>query len=73
MHRERATFTLESEVIEELNSIAKEMNLKKSHIIEKALILYFDMLDIDIAKKRLKDKKDSVLPAEDVWKNLGID
>lgn len=72
MQRERATFTLDKEVIGELNSIAKELHLKKSHIIERALIIYFDYLDVEIAKKRLADKNDAVIPAEDVWNELGL-
>ena len=72
MQRERATFTLDHEVIKELDSIAKELHLKKSHIIERALIIYFDYLDIEIAKQRLADKNDAVIPAEDVWNELGL-
>jgi len=73
MNRERTTFTLDSEIIKELNSISEELNLKKSHIVEKALILYFDYLDVKIAKKRIADKKDEIIPAKDVWKELGLD
>ncbi len=53
----RTTFTLSDTIVEELNSISKELNQKKSHIVEKALSIYFDLLDEQIANKRLDDLK----------------
>ena len=39
------------------------------------LTLYFDLLDIKIADKRMKDIKEGkskLIPAEDVYKELGL-
>lgn len=71
----RHNITLDQDVSRELETVAKELSEKKSSIIEKALEVYFDLLDLNLAKKRLTDLekgKDSLLDAEDVWKKLGI-
>ena len=71
----RTTFTLSDTTVEELNSISKELNQKKSHIVEKALSIYFDLLDEQIANKWLDDLKkgkEKLIPAKDVFKELGI-
>jgi predicted transcriptional regulator len=71
----RHNITIDQEVSKELESVAKELNEKKSSIIEKALEVYFDLLDLRVAKKRLADLergRDRVLDAEEVWKKLGI-
>jgi len=75
MRRPRAIFTLDENVLFELSSIAKELGKKKSHIVEEALEYYFDLLDVEIAKKRLKEiksGKSELVPAEKVWEELGI-
>ena len=53
MKKIKSTFTLSDFIVEELNQTANELNEKKSHIVEKALSLYFDYLDEKIADKRL--------------------
>ncbi|MCK4761329.1 MAG: CopG family transcriptional regulator [Candidatus Aminicenantes bacterium] len=71
----RHNITLDAEVSGELDSIARELDEKKSYIIEKALTVYFDMLDLRLARKRLKalkEGKDEIIDAEEVWKSLGI-
>ncbi|MBC8346638.1 MAG: hypothetical protein ISR89_10155 [Candidatus Marinimicrobia bacterium] len=71
----RINITLPGAVSEELEIVSKELNSKKSHIISEALELYFDELDLAIAEKRLNEleySKDKTVPAEDVWKELGI-
>ncbi len=75
MSRPKTIFTLDADIIEELNNVSKELKEKKSHIVEKALTLYFDMLDIKIADKRMKDIREGrskLTPAEDVYKELGL-
>ena len=75
MQKIRNTFTLSDFIVEELNSVSSELNEKKSHIVEKALSMYFDYLDEKIADKRLDDLKsgkEKLIPAEDVFKELGI-
>jgi predicted DNA-binding protein len=69
------SITLDNEVVMELNAIAKELNEKKSHLIENALMLYFDMLDEKLADKRLRELETGAvkaISALDVWKELGL-
>lgn len=75
MHKIRSTFTVSDYVIDELNSVSLELNEKKSHIVEKALSMYFDYIDEKIADKRLDELKngnEKSIPAEEVFKELGI-
>jgi predicted transcriptional regulator len=75
MQKIRSTFTISDIVVDELESVAKELNEKKSHIVEKALTLYFDMLDEKVADSRLKklqNKQEELIDANEVFKELGI-
>jgi len=51
----RYNITMDKDVSDELETLARELGEKKSRIIEKALIVYFDLLDLKLAQKRLKD------------------
>ncbi|OPX97436.1 MAG: hypothetical protein A4E60_03256 [Syntrophorhabdus sp. PtaB.Bin047] len=71
----RHNITLSEDVARELDSVAGELGEKKSSVIEKALMVYFDLLDLRIAQKRMKDLKegrDVIVDAKDVWKEIGI-
>ncbi len=71
----RHNITLDEDVSKELETIAQELGEKKSKIIEKALTVYFDLLDLKLAKKRMKELeegRDKLIDAEEVWKDLGI-
>ncbi|MQY61650.1 CopG family transcriptional regulator [bacterium] len=71
----RHNISLDEEVSKELETMAKELGEKKSKIIEKALTVYFDLLDIKLAKKRMKELEkggDKIIDAEEVWKDLGL-
>lgn len=71
----KMSITLDNSVADELNSLAKELNEKKSHLIENALMLYFDMLDEKLSDKRLREVEEgsaTPISAEEVWKELGI-
>lgn len=71
----RHNITLDEEISDELETVAKELGEKKSYIIEKALTVYFDLLDLKLAKKRLKDLeegRDKLIDAKEVWKKLDI-
>lgn len=71
----KMSITLDNEVAMELSAIAKELNEKKSHLIENALMIYFDMLDEKLADKRLRELETgavSAISAQDVWKELGL-
>jgi len=55
--------------------LVSELGEKKSSVIEKALTVYFDFLDLKLVQKRLKDLsegRDSVIDAKRVWEELGI-
>jgi predicted transcriptional regulator len=71
----RYNITLDEDVSRELETMAEELGEKKSHIIEKALTVYFDLLDLKLAKKRMSDLmegRDSLLDSEKVWEELDI-
>jgi len=71
----RHNITIDAEVSRELESLAKELGEKKSSLIEKALTVYFDLLDLRVARKRLQELekgKTKLIDAADVWKDLGI-
>lgn len=71
----KMSITLDNEIASELNAIALELNEKKSHLIENALMLYFDMLDEKVSDKRLRELQSGevkTIPAEEVWKELGL-
>ncbi len=71
----RHNITIDAEVSRELEDLAEELGEKKSGIIEKALTAYFDLLDLQVAAKRLRDLtkgKAKLIDAEDVWKDLGL-
>lgn len=71
----RHNISLDEEISSELETAAKELGEKKSRIIEKALAVYFDLMDLTLAKKRMRDLekgRDKLLNAEKVWKSLGI-
>lgn len=75
MKTKRLNITLNSELADELTKLSKEIKEKKSHIIEKALLFYFDFLDLTIAEQRLeklKKGKTKLIPAEKVYKELKI-
>lgn len=75
MHKVRSTFTISDFMIDELNSVSQELDEKKSHIVEKALSMYFDVLDERLADKRLKDLeqgKEEMSSADTFFKELGI-
>ena len=75
MKKLRSTFTISDYIIDELEEVAKELNEKKSHIVEKALSLYFDYLDTQLADKRLNDLKkgkEKLINADEVFKELGL-
>ncbi|MFZ2968412.1 MAG: hypothetical protein WA080_05080 [Sulfuricurvum sp.] len=71
----KMSITLDNEVMMELNALAKELNEKKSHLIENALMIYFDILDEKLTDKRLRELESGevkAIPAQDVWKELGL-
>jgi len=75
MSRIKTTFTLDEQIVNELETFAHGLSKKKSHIIETALTLYFDMMDVKLAKKILqdiKDNKEELFTEEEALKELGL-
>ena len=71
----RYNITMDKDVSDELETVSLELGEKKSRIIEKALTVYFDLMDLKLAQKRLKDldeRRDHIRTSEDVWKELDI-
>lgn len=71
----RHNITLDRDISRELESIAAELGEKKSTIVEKALTAYFDLVDLELVRKRIKDVeegRDEIIDAETVWEKLGI-
>ena len=71
----RHNITLDEDISRELDAIADELGEKKSSIIEKALAIYFDFLDLKLAQRRmndLKDGRDKIVDADQVWKEIGV-
>ena len=71
----RHNITLDEDISQELDTISGELGEKKSFIIEKALAVYFDFLDLKLVQKRMKDLKegrDRIINAKEVWKEIGI-
>ncbi len=71
----KMSITLDNHIANELNSVSKELNQKKSHLIQEALSLYFDMIDEKVSDKRLRDLQNGVtktIPASEVWAELGL-
>ena len=70
----RINITLPKTLEEELTSVSKELNDKKSHIIARALNLYFDELDTLIADnryKKYKEDKSKTFTLSDLEKVIG--
>ncbi len=75
MERPRVSFTLDKNILSELDEVAKELGEKKSHIVEQALEMYFDAVDTMIADKRLEEiaeGKMKVLSLAEFKKELGL-
>jgi len=71
----RHNITLGEDISHELDAISSELGEKKSSIIEKALTVYFDLLDLKLVQKRMKELKegrDRIIDAKEVWKEIGI-
>jgi len=66
------TFTLPLALLEELESLSKELGKKKTAIVTDALEMYLDFHDLKIANKRLSDSSDKCIKADDFFRDLGV-
>jgi metal-responsive CopG/Arc/MetJ family transcriptional regulator len=70
----RINITLPKTLEDELTSVSKELNDKKSHIIARALNLYFDELDTIVADNRYQkyiEGKSKTYTLSDLEKLIG--
>ena len=66
---------LSKTTLDELNIFVRELDIDRNQFIEQALTHYFDMLDIKLASKRLKELEEGnvkSVPASEVWHELGL-
>jgi predicted DNA-binding protein len=71
----KSTFTLPGFIVEELDNMAKELGLKKSHMVSEALSQYFDRLDLEVALKRSKEVKKGItktVTLDEIKKELNL-
>ena len=66
------TFTLPLALLEELDLLAKELGRKKTSIVTDALEMYMDYHDLKVADKRLANRDDKNIKADDFFKDLGL-
>ena len=55
--KKRATFTLDRSVVNELDRVSSELKLRKSKIVELALLNYFKHRDRFLVDKKQRNKK----------------
>ncbi len=75
MQSVKATFTLPDHLVKELSEFSQELGEKKSHMVAKALNQYFDILDLELAKKRsleVREGKVEAISLEAVKEELGL-
>ncbi|MGA1847228.1 hypothetical protein [Deferribacter abyssi] len=75
MNTVKATFSIPQEIMDELNNYAKESGLKKSNVVVSALEMFFDYMDLKIAKERIdeiKTKNLKYLSTEEIEKELRL-
>ncbi len=64
---------LSKELVEQLDSIAKETERPRSFIIQKALESYIEeFADLQVALDRLHDKSDPIISGKELRKSLGL-
>lgn len=56
----KVMFSLPVNLTQDLNLFSKEFNLTKSALVSQALENYFDMLDLKLAEKRIKENNQRV-------------
>ena len=66
------TFTLPLALLDELDTLSKELGKKKTAIVSDALEMYMDYHDLKVADKRLADTTDKEIKADKFFKELGV-
>jgi len=67
-----ATFTLPIGLLDDLDSLSKELGKKKTAIVAEALEMYMDYQDLQVAVKRLEDPAEENLTHEEFVKAVGL-
>jgi len=67
--------SFDSNIAAELEAVPEALHISQKELVERALMMYFDHLDEKIADKRLDDLKsgkEKTIPAEEVFRELGL-
>ncbi len=75
LNTKKALFSLPPVISNELDAVAKELRKRKSHIVAEALEMYFDHLDLKLAKKRYEDVKsgkEKTISLSEILKENGL-
>ncbi len=64
------TFTLPLGLIDDINTMSKELNKKKTQIVTEALEMYMDYQDLQLARERLRDGTPNI-SADEFFRELG--
>jgi len=71
----KSTFTLPEFIVEELDDMANELGMKKSHMVSEALSQYFDRLDLEVALKRSEEIRQGLsktITLDEIKKELNL-
>jgi RHH-type rel operon transcriptional repressor/antitoxin RelB len=64
---------LPDEIVEQLESVARDAERSRSFIIQRAIESYLeDYADLQVALDRLRDKSDRTVSGDELRKSLGI-
>jgi len=67
--------SFDTSVAQELEMVSKTLNITQKELIERALDFYFDYTDSLVAQKiseDVKEKREKVYDAKDVFEKLGL-
>jgi len=67
---------LDTDLLEDLDEYARELNKTRTALVEKAIELYFDRLDEMLADRRIDDLqkgRSDVVSMEEVFRKAGIE
>lgn len=71
----RLIIDLDADLLGDLEGFSRELGVPKDHMLEEALDLYFEYLDIRVADRRMEDLlngRSGLTPFEEVVEELGF-
>ncbi len=73
MKKVKVSYTLSKAIVDELDFMSEELNEKKSHLVEKALDLYFATVGEKIAcedAEKVANGDEELIPLEEIVKGV---